>query len=739
MLILGKGRLLSGLVFPLDHRLGRSLALPSSQSIATTPDDGQKHSWLPWNSSKFLGENAAVHISNEFHRTKSLAQSGVALARINSPRDNLRLKLSHQGLRHSPVGSDLRSDRSENRTKRKTMKCPWRLLIASAVATIVSGFLPAAQGQTHSAGLLNFSSDGNLVACSNRDSGTVTIINWPEMKVLHEIPVGVHPEGVAWIGTTHKLACCVYGDDRIAILEADSGAVERTINVFDEPYGIVSAQDGSKLYATLEFPGQVIQIDLVSGDVSATWQVGQMPRGLAISRDGSFLLVTEYQTSRILKISTADGTVQQTWDGASTDNLARQVVLAPDDQKAYFTHIRSRVSASHGSGSIFPYVSVARLAGEKAGTRMRVPMDSFQSVRVTANPWDCDISPDGRRVCVVFAGTNDMFVCRVVGDDYVELEFERNIRLGNNPRSVRFSPDGSSVLIYNALDFDIVALRVPDGEEIGRVAVTKNPLSEELLLGKKLFYTALQPMSSRNWISCASCHPDGDADGRTWQQPEGLRNTQPLAGLSWTHPVHWSADRDEVQDFEHTIQGLLMQGQGFVKKPLPDALGEPIGGRNRALDALAEYTNSHKYSLSPFARNGLTESAQRGQQLFLSAETQCAKCHSGPIFSDSQPRPASEIVRHDVGTGQDDPSELMEPMYDTPTLLGIYRSAPYLHHGKAETLHDVLTTFNKHDQHGTTSNLTDGQVADLVEFLKALPFEDPEPAAKAAGLKQVKR
>ena len=294
-----------------------------------------------------------------------------------------------------------------------------------------------------------------------------------------------------------------------------------------------------------------------------------------------------------------------------------------------------------------------------------------------------------------------------------------------------------ALVIYNALDFEIMVLQVPDGAEIARVAVTKNPLSEELLLGKKLFYTALQPMSSRSWISCASCHPDGDADGRTWQQPEGLRNTQPLAGLSWTHPVHWSADRDEVQDFEHTIQGLLMQGQGLMKRPLPDALGEPFSGKSKALDALAAYTNSHQYALSPFVKNGLSESAQRGQQLFFSAETKCATCHSGPMLTDSQPLAVADIVRHDVGTGKDDPSELMEPKYDTPTLLGLYRSAPYLHHGKAATLKGVLTTSNPRDEHGVTSHLTASQIEDMVEFLLALPFEDPEPAAKAAGLKQV--
>lgn len=610
------------------------------------------------------------------------------------------------------------------------------LLTFTAVAVV---FASQGNAQTRSAGLMNFSSDGSRVACSNRDSGTVSILSWPDFKVLREVSVGLHPEGVAWIGSTHKIACCVYAEDVIAILDADTGEVERRVEVFDEPYGIVSTQDGSRLYATLEFPGQVIQIDSSSGRIESSWQVGKMLRGISISRDDSFLIVTEYLTSNLIKLSATDGSVQQAWEGASTDNLARQVVLSADDRKAYFTHIRSRVSASHGNGSIFPYLSVARLDGEKSGTRTRVPMDSLLGARVTANPWDCDVSSDGKRVCVVFAGTNDAYICRITGDDYVELEYEKGLKLGNNPRAVRFAPDASSVLVYNALDFEIVVYQVPGGQESARVSVTKNPLSDELLLGKTLFYTALQPMSSRNWISCSSCHPDGDADGRTWQQPEGLRNTQPLAGLSWTHPVHWSADRDEVQDFEHTIQGLLMQGQGFVRTPLPHALAEPFSGKYRALDALAAYSNSHHFPISPFSKGGLTDAAKRGQELFFSAETKCATCHSGPMMTDSQPRPAADIVRHDIGTGHDDPTELMEPSYDTPTLLGVYRSAPYLHHGKAETLADVLTKFNDQDRHGKTSHLTSAQVDDLVEFLKSLPYEDPEPAAQAAGLKQIIR
>ena len=61
------------------------------------------------------------------------------------------------------------------------------------------------------------------------------------------------------------------------------------------------------------------------------------------------------------------------------------------------------------------------------------------------------------------------------------------------------------------------------------------------------------------------------------------------------------------------------------------------------------------------------------------------------------------------------------------SLLGVYRTAPYLHHGKALTLRDVLTTCNQGDKHGKTSHLKPAEIDDLVAFLKSLPYE-PAPA-----------
>ena len=58
--------------------------------------------------------------------------------------------------------------------------------------------------------------------------------------------------------------------------------------------------------------------------------------------------------------------------------------------------------------------------------------------------------------------------------------------------------------------------------------------------------------------------------------------------------------------------------------------------------------------------------------------------------------------------------------FDTPTLLELWRSGPYLHDGSAPTLRDVLTTRNPENRHGRTAQLTPEQINDLVAFLESL-------------------
>ena len=79
---------------------------------------------------------------------------------------------------------------------------------------------------------MDISTDGKLLACSNRDSGTVTIVDLEKREKLHEVPLGKHPEGISFLGSSHQLAAAVYADDRIVLVDADAGKVTRQIELF---------------------------------------------------------------------------------------------------------------------------------------------------------------------------------------------------------------------------------------------------------------------------------------------------------------------------------------------------------------------------------------------------------------------------------------------------------------------------------------------------------------------------
>jgi cytochrome c peroxidase len=126
----------------------------------------------------------------------------------------------------------------------------------------------------------------------------------------------------------------------------------------------------------------------------------------------------------------------------------------------------------------------------------------------------------------------------------------------------------------------------------------------------------------------------------------------------------------------------------------------------QAIDA---YLKSLKPLPSPYLVHGeLSPAAEHGRRLFALAG--CAVCHPPGRFTD--------LNTCDVGTRgkYDQPGH----QFDTPTLVELWRTAPYLHDGSAATLREVLTTRNPNDAHGKTSKLTPKDIDTLCAYLLSL-------------------
>ena len=313
------------------------------------------------------------------------------------------------------------------------------------------------------------------------------------------------------------------------------------------------------------------------------------------------------------------------------------------------------------------------------------------------------------------------------------------LEVGFAPDGVALSADDRTLAVLAPLSREIVVYDVTSFDTLpqpfARVRlVTAEPLPAAELRGKQLFHDAAdERLAKDGYIACAHCHLDGLSDNRTWDftdRGEGLRNTIALGGRRGTGdgPVHWSANFDEIQDFEHDLRGPfggrgLLTDAEFHTGTRDTTLGDAKAGVSADLDALAAYVASVPEPKSPFRNpdGSLPAAAARGRDLF--GALGCASCHAGPRLTDSGFVAPGMPRLHDVGTlGAGSGQRLGGPLtgLDTPTLHGLWHSPPYLHDGSAATLRDVLTTRNAGGAHGPTSALTSAELDDLARFLLCL-------------------
>jgi YVTN family beta-propeller protein len=647
------------------------------------------------------------------------------------------------------------------------------ILLAFLATTPRQASLQTYQFVKQSSSAIAITDDGSRLLVVNPDSNSVSVMDPVAGEKLAELTVGDDPRTVALEGNTRAYVAN-RGSDTVSVIDLSQLTVVATIEVEQQPYGVVVAPAGTFAFVANSGSDSISVIETATLQVVATIPVRDRPAGLAVTTDNLYVshlltgLVSVMDVTGLPEAVPYCGPLDFDSDGGvtvadimqvaskwgcqcgdecydprydidegcyinvvdimlvavlwglacpvistgSSSNLAQSIVLDPTETYAYLPHIKSNSSnpAPLFDTSIFPVVSVIDLT-----TNQHLPSEliSLDTVDVPVNmPFDAAFTPDGSELWVLNAGSNDISVVDMAWRIGVT-----HIVVGDNPRGIVLSPDGGTAYVNNTLDGTVSVIDTATAEVTEALTSTQLCLPPILLQGKQLFNSAARAALTRDqWISCASCHFDGESDGRTWNFPGlGPRNTTSLLGVIQTYPINWQADQDETQDQEHFIRGF-QAGSGLISDgdPYPGR-GMFNVGRSLELDALATFVDSIPMPRNPDILLGgpIPPEVERGRLVFESPATQCAVCHPAPFYTDRQ--------KHDVGTA-DGPGELAGPEIDTPTLRGLTHTAPYLHDGFAPTLYDVLVTTNPADQHGVTSHLTPDEIADLIAFMKALPY-----------------
>ena len=572
--------------------------------------------------------------------------------------------------------------------------------------------------------------ENNHAWAVNPDNDTVTQILGESRTNNLEFAVADKPQNIA-LDASGNLWVTARNADSVNVYQQD-GTLVATINTGygSSPYGIVLNAEGTQAYVSLYGAGEVIQIDTATRQEVNRLALGATPAALAISPDGATLLATRFISGlnwgEVWQINTADLSLQRTIrldkdttedtlsSGRGVPNYLAAIAIHPNGEKAYVVGKKDNVDRSpilwrgiddtidlDDDNSVRTFLATIDLqTGEESDTT-RVDFDNADS------PSAMTFSGNGEYLFVSLQGNNQVITL----DIFTHAENLPSIagapfNTGLAPQGLCFNSQTNQLFSKNLTDRTVTVMELENFINGGNVnidsvnvsTVNNETMPADVLAGKAAFYNASdERMSAEGYISCATCHVDGGHDGRTFDftgRGEGLRNTTSLLGRGGTRfgDVHWSANFDEIQDFEHDMRGAFL-GSGFLTEEqfaLADtSLGAQKAGMNQGLDNLAAYVSSlNKASLpkSPYrtATGELTEQAVAGQTLF--SELNCSSCHRGNAFTDG--------VIHDVGTLRTySGNRLGESLsgIKTPSLLGVFASAPYLHDGSAATLADVFT------------------------------------------------
>ena len=561
------------------------------------------------------------------------------------------------------------------------------------------------------------------VACI--DARQVARVELPAGKVTRRIDMPAEPLGLVLSPDGTKLiVLCAAPNSTVAVVDLASCRIVAAIRAGHTATGAAITPDGKRLYVCNRFNDDVSVIDLAAGREVARVAVAREPVAAAATPDGAAVLVANHLPRGAASgpvfasvVTSIDTRTNQTTAIAlpQGSHSLRGLCVSTDGKHAYVTHLVSNfelipVQVEQGwmSSNVVSVIDVQQKKVLRTVGLDEPPLGA-------GNPWAVACTEDGKSICVTHAGTHELSVVAAaamlgplehlvmaptvesIPQDPTQGSESRRITLpGQGHRAL--AAVGSKIFVSEYFSDSLAVIDLQPGRIV---------LGETILLGPKPRLTARRrgemlfndaTICREHWQSCASCHPDGRSDALNWDLlNDGVGNPKNTKSLVLAHKTPPSM-----------AEGVRPTAEAAVRAGLSNILFADRPEEEAA--AIDEYLKSLQPATSPHLIDGrLSPAAERGKMLFQSDRIGCHGCHPPPLYTD--------LKMHDVGTrGLSDYVDA----FDTPTLLEVWRTAPYLHDGRCATIKEVIGTGKHGEDRDHPRKMSAAEVDDLVEFVLSL-------------------
>lgn len=522
---------------------------------------------------------------------------------------------------------------------------------------------------------------------------------------LDEAPTGIICRGnMAFVTTFEKTG-------KLLILNLESGKIEAAIPAGSGTCCPMFGKDNNYVYLCNQFSATISEIDLTKKQVTRTVKVLREPKSAVFGKDGKFLFVANFLPHQRADVDVVAACVSvidmETFTKvkdiqlANGSNALRGLCITPDGKYIYVSHNLGRFTVPTSqlqqgwmNTSAFSIIDAASQTYLGA-----VLVDEPE--RGAAGVWS--IECNDKQLFIAHSGTHEVSIIdhRAMREKFeaypdkdvldYDLRFlyglrERVALQGNGPRCMLMTDDKLYIPTYFADVLNIVDMETHD---VQPAAINPGRAETREQQGERLFNDAKNCF--QEWQSCNGCHPgDGRMDAMNWDlMNDGVGNSKNCKSLLYSHVTPPSM-----------ISGIREKAEIAVHKGFTHIQFYNISDEESAL--VDDYLKGLRPVPSPYLVDGeLSDKAKEGRKVF--EKYNCGSCHSGPYYTDMKMHRIGEDIEFEKG-------------WDTPTLIEVWRTGPYLFDGRAATMEDV---FDEH-KHGIKNKKTKKEIEALSEYVNSL-------------------